>query len=399
MGRGTRAGFLLFILVLSTLAPLTAEQARGHPEESVRLNVSWLSLSGQPRNYWEAKEYLRDMAREFDIPAIAVAIVGAGRAVYLSEGFCDPLARRAVTDKTVFRASRLGMLVFNYLVLRLASEGVLKLDLPLAEYFPRGAPPDAEFAALTSDPRWNRLTARKILVHTSGLAEGPEEGGELRFASDPGREFRFSDAGYLLLQRAIEARTGRGLEDLAREFVFTPIGMPNSSYDWGALAKGDFARSLAETPSPTYIEGRILPDAARSLLSCTNDLARFVQMVFRRGYRLDLQNLIDINDTTADVSSRTITQPPRTAGPVMRAKGIYWSLLGGQFKNPWPGTGDPYFHPGRELGCENYLVGFPARETTLILLSVPGRGGGHVREILRELIGDVFSPWAWMEYE
>jgi D-alanyl-D-alanine-carboxypeptidase/D-alanyl-D-alanine-endopeptidase len=400
VGLGARTGRLcLFLSCLSAGGLITRGQDIGRTDKSVSLNVSWPSLSGQPRDYLEAKAYLRDLVREFDIPALAVAIVETGRATFLSEGYCDPLGRRAVTDKTVFRASRLGMLVFNYLVLRLESEGALKLDLPLAQYFPGGAPPDAEFVALASDPRWPKVTARQILVHSSGLAASPEEGGELRFASDSGREFRFSDDGYRLLQYAIEARTGRGLDDLAREFVFKPIGMVNSSYDWNALASGNFARSLAETPSPTYLDGRIRPDAARSFLSCTNDLSRFVQTVFRRGFRLDLQNLIDINTTTADVSSRTITRSPRTAGPVMRAKGIYWSLLGGKFKNPWPGKGDPYFHPGREDGCENYIVGFPARSLTLILLSVPGRGGGHVREILRELIGDVFSPWSWLEYE
>jgi CubicO group peptidase (beta-lactamase class C family) len=399
VGRGGRAGSLLLTLVLPVLVPLNAEQARGHPEESVLLNVSWLSLSGQPRDYLEAKTYLRDLAREFDIPALAVAIVGAGRAVYLSEGFCDPLGRRAVTDKTVFRASRLGMLVFNYLVLRLEGEGFLKLDLPLGQYFRGGVPPDPEFAALADDPRWPQVTARRILVHTAGLGADPGEGGAPRLLSAPGREFRFSDEGYRLLQLAVEARTERSLSDLAAEIVFKPIGMTRSSYDWETLSGADFACAETEQPSPVYPEARVRSDAARSFLTCTNDLARFLQVVYRLGFRLDSQNLADIETTTADVSSRTISQSPGAMGPVLRAKGIYWSLLGGQFKNPGAGIADPYFHPGLETGCENYLVGFPARGITVILLSVPGRGGSHAREIVKELIGDVYSPWAWMEYE
>ena len=361
--------------------------------------MTWETLSGRPCAFLDAKAAIRDLMREYDIPALALVIIGPGKAVYLSEGYCDPLGRRAVTDKTVFRASRLGMLVFNYLVLRLEGEGVLKLDLPLAQYF-LGAPPrDPEFAVLASDPRWNELTARRILVHQSGLGTDSQENGRLQFVSDPGRDFAFSEDAVRLLQRAIESRTGRHLNDLAGEFVFRPIGMPRSSFDWEDATGGDFAYCLTEIPSPTYEEGRIRPDAARSFLSCTNDLARFIQTVFRRGYRLDEKNLLDIGNTTAEISSRTISRPPRTESALLRRKGIYWSLLGGQFKNPLPGSGDPYFHPGREAGCENYLVGFPAKSTTFIFLSVSSRGGGYVREILKELIGDVYSPWGWLEYE
>ena len=361
--------------------------------------MTWETLSGRPCAFLDAKAAIRDLMREYDIPALALVIIGPGKAVYLSEGYCDPLGRRAVTDKTVFRASRLGMVVFNYLVLRLEAEGFLKLDLPLSQYF-RGAPPsDPEFAALAPDSRWNRLTAKQILVHKGGLGTDFREGGRVQFVSNPGRDFRFSDDGYRLLQCAIETQTGRRLNELAREFVFAPIGMPGSSFDWEDLAGRDFVTAPTEMPSPNYGDGRVRPDAARSFLTCTNDLARFIQTVFRRGYRLDEKNLLDIGNTTADISSQTITRPPETATALIRRKGIYWSLLGGQFKNPLTGFGDPYFHPGREAGCENYLVGFPAKSTTFILLSVSSRGGGYVREILKELIGDVYSPWGWLEYE
>jgi D-alanyl-D-alanine-carboxypeptidase/D-alanyl-D-alanine-endopeptidase len=397
-----RIGCLLWILPIWAAAISASGQSRENRDGQAEIpwvDVSWPILSGQRQNYSEVKTYLRDLVREFDIPAVAVAVVGPGWAVFLSEGFCDPLGRRAVTDKTVFRASRLGMLVFNYLVLRLAGEGFLKLNLPLAQFFPGGVPPDPEFAPLAADPRWAKMTARQVLVHKSGLEADRGEGGRSRFAADPGREFRFSDDGYRLLQLAVETLTGRSLNDLATELVFEPIGMTRSSYEWSASADADFACAETERPSPVYPDARIRSDAARSFLTCTNDLARFLQTVYRRGFRLDAHNLDDINNTTANISCRTISEPPGTMGRVMRAKGIYWSLLGGQFKNPWPGLADPYFLPGLERGCENHLVGFPERGITAILLSVPGRGGGRAREILKELIGDVYSPWAWMEYE
>ncbi len=375
--------------------PLEAQETLDRP-----IRAEWKTLSGLSRDDRAAKAYLGDTMREYDIPALALAIVGPGRAVFLSEGYCDPLGRRAVTDKTVFRASRLGMIVFNYLVLRLEGEGLLKLELPLAEYF-RGAPPsDPEFAALASDPRWNGLTAKRILVHEDGLGRDPSGGASPCFVGDPGRDFRFSDDGYRLLQQAVETLTGRGLNALAREFVFEPIGMPGSSFDWADAAGRDLAAAPMDLPAPAYGEERIRPDAARSFLTCTNDMARFIQTVYRRGFRLSEQNLIGIETAAARVTSRTITGSPGTASAYIRGKRIFWGLLGGHFESPWPGTAEPYFCPGREAGCENYLVGFPARSLTFILLSVPSaEGAGYAREILKELIGDVYSPWGWLEYE
>jgi len=383
-------------LAVHTLAgdTLEAQETLDRP-----IRAEWKTLSGLSRDDRAAKAYLRDITREYGIPALALAIVGPGRAVFLSEGSCDPLGRRAVTDKTVFRASRLGMLVFNYLVLRLEGEGILKLELPLAAYFGGAPPPDPEFAALASDPRWDRLTARQILVHKDGLGMDPNSGERPFFVGDPGRDFRFSDDGYRLLQHAIEIRTGRGLNALAREFVFEPIGMPGSSFDWAAAGERDSAFAPTALPALAYGEERIRPDAARSFLTCTNDMARFIQTVYRRGFRLTEQNLLGIETAAALVTSRTITGSPGTAAAMLLRKGIYWSLLGGHFESPWPGVGDPYFCPGREAGCENYLIGFPARSLTFILLSVPGRAGFYVREILKELIGDVYSPWGWLEYE
>ena len=112
------------------------------------------------------------------------------------------------------------------------------------------------------------------------------------------------------------------------------------------------------------------------------------------------KNLLGIETAAAHVTSRTITGSPGTASAYIRGKRIFWSLLGGHFESPWPGTAEPYFCPGREAGCENYLVGFPAKSLTFILLSVPSpEGAGYAREVLKELIGDVYSPWGWLEYE
>jgi D-alanyl-D-alanine-carboxypeptidase/D-alanyl-D-alanine-endopeptidase len=395
--RGTRAAPILLVFLLFGPVLLAQEPAGDKPEFSAE--ARWRTLSGQPRGSRDAKEFLRGLMRDFDIPALALAMIDPERAIYLSEGYSDPLRRRAVSDKTVFRASRLGMLVFNYLVLRLDGEKILELDAPLGEVFGKALSGQGEFGELASDSRWKKLTAKMLLVHTGGLGDPAETGGRLRFASEPGREFRFSDDGYRLLQAAVEQRTGRGIDDLARELVFEPLGMTRSSFAWEKRLADDFAFHPAAIPSPDYADGRVRPDAARSFLTCTNDLVRFFQTVYRRAYRLSSENLMDIGNATADISSRTIGSPARTASPVALRKKIYWSLIGGSYPDPWRDFGDPFFQPGREEGCENCVVGFPSRSLIFVLLSVTSNGRSFTREIVRELVGDVYTPWSWLEYD
>lgn len=44
--------------------------------------------------------------------------------------------------------------------------------------------------------------------------------------------FKYSENNYLLLQKALEDISGKSLEELARHYVFTPLGMHRSSFIW-----------------------------------------------------------------------------------------------------------------------------------------------------------------------
>jgi len=48
--------------------------------------------------------------------------------------------------------------------------------------------------------------------------------GTLRFVVDPDTECRCSGEGYVLLQRIVEERTGKGLNELPGDRVFEPMG-------------------------------------------------------------------------------------------------------------------------------------------------------------------------------
>src|SRR5918997_209412 len=91
-----------------------------------------------------------------------------------------------------------------------ADRGGLALDAPLAGL--------RESPRLAHDERYRRITPRMVLSHATGL---PNWGGDtLRLGFDPGTDYGYSGEGFLFLQKALERKTGRSLDELARREVF-----------------------------------------------------------------------------------------------------------------------------------------------------------------------------------
>lgn len=165
--------------------------------------------------------------REF-YNATALLLVRDGRLI--AEGYTrapvDPLALRHVQSITKSVTS----LVFG----TLHDDGTFPaLDERLGDILPA--------SAFTGDPRAREITLRHLLTMTSGveldnhnfatrLLMGRPRGQERvilarPFYADPGREFFYRDADPQLLSYAVEARTGRTLEAIAEERLFSPLGI------------------------------------------------------------------------------------------------------------------------------------------------------------------------------
>jgi CubicO group peptidase (beta-lactamase class C family) len=108
--------------------------------------------------------------------------------------------------------------------MQLASEGILDLTKPLAQYLELPNPGDA---------RSRLITATHVLSHSGGWRNWRNNRETLLTADfEPGSRFSYSGEGYYFLQRVVEKLTGKGLQRLARERVFEPLGMRTSSYIW-----------------------------------------------------------------------------------------------------------------------------------------------------------------------
>ena len=163
------------------------------------------------------------------LPGLGMGIVHGDRLVFRHyAGVANAKSKQPITADSLFPAASMGKQVFAYAVLQLADEKRLDLDQPLKTYVTDDAPTG----------EWGqKITARHILSHSSGLPNWREEANEpLVPAFEPGTKFRYSGEGFYYLQRCVEKITGVGCEQYMQERIFKRLGMNSSTYLWRADA-------------------------------------------------------------------------------------------------------------------------------------------------------------------
>jgi CubicO group peptidase (beta-lactamase class C family) len=159
------------------------------------------------------------------VPGFGVGVVRDGRLAWERyQGVGEAGTKRHVSADTLFPAASLGKPVFAYAALRLAEQGRLDLDRPLKSYVADHAP---------ADPRGDRITARHVLSHSSGLRNWRNTLDQPLVPDfDPGARFQYSGEGFYYLQRAIEKIAGCAIQPFMEEALFRPFGMASSTYAW-----------------------------------------------------------------------------------------------------------------------------------------------------------------------
>lgn len=181
--------------------------------------------------------YVAAQLREQRIPGLALAVVRDSHIVK-SQGYglASLELQGPVTPDTVFQLGSIGKQFTTTAILMLAEDGRLSLDDKITRYFP------------SVSPKWNAISIRHLLNHTSGLADYTDDkyivpGGitplheELtdeeilrRFTTlpcdfKPGEKWSYSNTGYAILGFLIRKVSGQSYGEFLRARVFKPLGM------------------------------------------------------------------------------------------------------------------------------------------------------------------------------
>ena len=172
-------------------------------------------------------------------PLLSAMIVKNGRVVYI-------YYREGYDETRVFVLNSASKSVTSALVgIAIQRGDIGSVDDLLADYLPR--------VRELSDPRWQEITLRQLLTHTSGLASTDSERWTawcssenwleyifaLPFAGEPGSSFSYSTGNTHLLSAVLQSATGVTLSDFAQGVLFDPLGLESARVDADPQGIGD----------------------------------------------------------------------------------------------------------------------------------------------------------------
>ena len=179
-----------------------------------------------------ARATLERMVQKGELPGAQYVAVSARHGlVDLHLGLRDVLGARPMERDTLQMAYSLTKVVTAMAVMQLAEQGKLGLDQPLSESFPE-------------HPYGSAVTVRMLLAHTAGVpnplpldwfalaGEPLDRDARLRAllarsksAAEPGARHLYSNVGYWLLEKVIEAASGMDYAAYLQAHLFAPLGL------------------------------------------------------------------------------------------------------------------------------------------------------------------------------
>ena len=364
---------------------------------------------------------------KWNIPGGAVALSRNGKLLLAKGyGYADIENREQVQPDSLFRIASLSKPITAVAVLKLVEDGHLNLDDRVFDILDQFEPPGGTIA----DPRIREVTVRQLLQHSGGwdrersfdpmfrLGQIERELGVAKPVScadvirfmlirpldfDPGTDYRYSNFGYCILGRVIEAKTGHSYEAYVKNAVLNPVGITGMRIGGALLNErsegevryyGYTGQSLADsvipgTPQrvPWEYGGFSLQtmDSNGGWLASTMDLLRFVTA---------------LDESREPLILRSETVDTMTARPdIDRWRDSPWHYAMGWLVRPVNDDAN-WWHTGSLPGTRTLLVRiYPGMAWAVLFNSSPYDSEQMARE-LNELMWKVTSETSqWPSYD
>jgi N-acyl-D-amino-acid deacylase len=366
---------------------------------------------------------------EWSLPGGQIA-VARGPRLMLNRGYgiADPIAGELVSPDSRFRIASVSKTITSVTALALVDSGALLLDEPVFKLLSLEPPRNA-----VVDPRLREITLRMLLTHSGGWdsTKGPDPqylpmttmeanllgvdnpptaeqivramlGMPLDF--DPGTKSVYSNFGFNVIGRLIEAVTGERFGDVAQRLVLDPSGATETKlgrtrfeeravdevvyiapYGWPASASVfPGAGFVPNAYGGYYLEAM---DSHGGFISTASDLVRFALAV-------------DGTRGTALLTPKTVTEMLETPRPgVSDEPGAGKRDLGLGWGVEMTDAGPQWSHAGALTGtCGSWLVREPDGTTIAVLFnSLPIDYGAFFAGAMPKLEAAAASISGWPE--
>lgn len=345
----------------------------------------WMGCQSPPPTAGPVTTATLDSLRQvYRVPGVQVCRFRQDRVLgRLASGLRDMRHEAPVTDHTRFEAASLSKPVFAYLLTRLAEAGHLPPDWlrrPLCEWIDtdqpfaparepryRGLDQYLSFRPDYSRTPFCQMTAQQLLTHQSGMGDWWDAQPTRRFA--PGCRFRYSDDGYLLLQRVVEAHLDTPLQALLQQHL----------PDFLAAMRSFSAATLRGAVAHGHqTEGQYQRDIWRS----QEALAHGTLLCSAQAYAAFMQHL-----------SREQRFPPQR-DMARVAEGLYWARGWGVDCSS-PDT--VYWHWGNDTYFQHFACYAPQRDLGLVIMTNSQNGLKLIEALFPRLWGEPIEAVHWCQ--
>jgi CubicO group peptidase (beta-lactamase class C family) len=333
------------------------------------------------------------LLKRFNVPGVSIAIIKDFKIAWTGAyGVADTETEMPVTVDTLFQAASVSKPVAAMVSLKAVQDGRFSLDQNVNSILKSWKLPEGEFT------KGQPVTPRALLSHTSGTGDAfgfpgyapgaplpsvpqildgvaPSTSRAVRLERPPFTASKYSGGAVLIQQLALTDAVGQPFERIAREWVFRPLGMTNSTYEQplprareqqAARAHDRAGDRRGDDPWHVYPE-----QAAAGLWTTPTDLAKFA---------IELQ-LALLGRSTRVVSQKTAMEmvTPVGVGPFAVGFGI-----GKQ------GEGWYFAHDGSNWGFRCDFVAHRLKGYGAVIMTNGDNGSALIQE-LRRLIHHEYS--------
>jgi CubicO group peptidase (beta-lactamase class C family) len=240
------------------------------------------------------RETIPGRMKEHKIPGLSIAVVDREGVLWAAGFGKTGKGSQAVTPQTLFSIQSMSKTFTATAVMIAVQEGLVDLDTPITRYLP-------EFTVKSrfEDKPQEKITLRHLLSHTSGLVHEAPVGNnyDTRYGSFEehvlsiqntwlrhrvGERYSYSNLGIDLAAYVLQVRSGRPLAEYMKANVFEPLGMRDSSMDYGIVERCS-NRARGHVPFVKRVPVAIPMVGAGGAYTTAADLARFVQFHLNRG--------------------------------------------------------------------------------------------------------------------
>ncbi|MFN4258023.1 MAG: serine hydrolase [Gemmataceae bacterium] len=240
-------------------------------------------------------ELIDEALQAWEVPGVAVAIVGDNRVLYVKgRGVKDSHTRQAVTPDTIFPLASCTKAFTTTLLAQLVDDGVLDWDDPVRQHLP--------WFHLADPLADANVTMRDLVTHRTGVASHdflwyrapwpPAEVVRKMAWLRPSKSFRstfiYQSTMFTAAGLALGATTKSSWQAQVQQRLLTPLAMKRTYLTTPeALRAGDHA-----TPHRRDADGQVQaipwyviehPEPAGSLHSCARDMTKWLQLQLGNG--------------------------------------------------------------------------------------------------------------------